>query len=63
MRKKLFFITNKIKSKHALTLPARPSSTAATTVAQAPVPQARVAPADKQFGEKTTKNEFSHREV
>lgn len=27
-----------------LTLPARPSRTAATTVAQAPVPQANVAP-------------------
>lgn len=45
--KSTVFILLQSNRKH--TLPARPSRTAATTVAQAPVPQARVAPVHKQL--------------
>jgi len=43
-----------LQSNRKLTYPARPSRTATTTVAQTPVPQARVAPAYKQLKQQKT---------
>lgn len=49
MRSQQFLV---LQSNSKLTRPARPSRTAATTVAQAPVPQARVSAAYKQSKQK-----------
>jgi hypothetical protein len=43
-----------LQSNSKLTRLARPSRTAATTVAQAPVPQARVDPSSKQLKQQKT---------